>query len=88
MAIFAHTSLGCLYFQRDQISHEKGISCGKYKYPVWAEVLGWFVVGLPMICIPWYAVFRITKETGSLKEVKPCEFVLELICGRKLNWCW
>ena len=44
---------------------EKVITYEKYKYPLWAEVLGCFMAGLQMICIPWYVVFRISKETGS-----------------------
>ena len=48
---------------------EKGITYEKYKYPVWAEVFGWLVAALPMVCIPAYAIFRITKATGTFKEV-------------------
>ena len=64
---------------------EKVITYAKYKYPLWAEVLGYFMAGLQIIYIPGYVVFRISKETGSLKEVKPREIVLESICGSKLN---
>jgi solute carrier family 6 dopamine transporter-like protein 3 len=49
---------------------EKGITYEEYKYPVWAEVLGWFIAGLPMFCIPAYAVWKILRTPGSLKEVK------------------
>ena len=48
---------------------EKGITYEKYRYPIWAEVLGWFVAGLPMFCIPAYAAWKILSAEGTLKEV-------------------
>ena len=48
---------------------DKGITYEKYKYPAWAEVLGWFVAGLPMFCIPAYATWKIFRTDGNLKEV-------------------
>jgi hypothetical protein len=48
---------------------EKGITYEKYRYPVWAEILGWFIAGLPMFCIPAYAVWKIIHTEGTLIEV-------------------
>ncbi|CAB3999928.1 Sodium- and chloride-dependent GABA transporter 1 [Paramuricea clavata] len=47
---------------------EKGITYEKYRYPVWAEILGWFIAGLPMLCIPAYAVWKIIHTEGTLIE--------------------
>ena len=49
---------------------EKGITYEKKRYPIWAEVLGWFIAGVPMFLIPAYAIYKIIRTDGTLKEVK------------------
>lgn len=49
---------------------EKGITYETtYRYPVWAEVLGWCIAALPMVCIPAYAMLKILQTSGTIKEV-------------------
>ncbi|XP_046849414.1 sodium- and chloride-dependent GABA transporter 1-like isoform X2 [Xenia sp. Carnegie-2017] len=48
---------------------EKGITYETtYRYPVWAEVLGWCIAALPMVCIPAYAMLKILQTSGTIKE--------------------
>lgn len=38
---------------------------GKYHYPVWAVILGWFISSLSILCIPLYAIYTFTKKPGN-----------------------
>lgn len=41
-----------------------------YLYPDWAQAAGWLLALSSMIAVPAYAVFSISKEEGSLSEVR------------------
>jgi solute carrier family 6 GABA transporter-like protein 1 len=48
----------------------KPITYGKsYKYPPWAESLGFCMSFSSMIWVPAYAIYYILATPGSLKEV-------------------
>jgi solute carrier family 6 GABA transporter-like protein 6/8/11/12/13 len=38
---------------------------GSYRYPVWAETLGWIIASLSLICIPAQAVAVILQTEGN-----------------------
>jgi len=39
-----------------------------YPYPVWAQTFGWLLAVSSMVSVPAYAIYRICRETGTLKE--------------------
>jgi len=41
----------------------------EYVYPWWGELLGWCMAFSSMLVIPIYAVYKITNNKGTLKEV-------------------
>lgn len=38
---------------------------GAYKYPKWAEILGWMIASLSLVCIPAFAIVVIVRAEGS-----------------------
>lgn len=46
------------------------LSYGDYKYPGWAEVIGWLLTLSSVIMIPVVAVISLYKTKGTFKEVK------------------
>ncbi|KAJ9601472.1 hypothetical protein L9F63_000389, partial [Diploptera punctata] len=38
---------------------------GAYKYPAWAETLGWIIASLSLLCIPAFAVIVILRTEGN-----------------------
>ena len=40
-----------------------------YMYPSWAQAFGWLLALSSMIIVPAYAAYRISRETGTIKEV-------------------
>jgi len=48
-----------------------GISYAGYKYPPWAEFVGWMLCIVSILCVPGYAIYRYKKlpEGGTFKEV-------------------
>lgn len=43
----------------------------QYQYPTWAQVLGWIIASLSLLCIPVYAIVVIIRSPGnSLREVR------------------
>ncbi|XP_063226082.1 sodium- and chloride-dependent GABA transporter ine [Bacillus rossius redtenbacheri] len=38
---------------------------GVYKYPLWAEALGWFIASLSLMCIPAFAVIVFVRSEGN-----------------------
>ncbi|XP_033212100.1 sodium- and chloride-dependent GABA transporter ine isoform X2 [Belonocnema kinseyi] len=61
---------------------------GEYKYPFWAETIGWGIASLSLICIPAFAICVLFRAEGkSLSEkiknsVKP-HFEACTICGQE-----
>ena len=49
-----------------------GLSLGDYKYPAWAEAVGWGLCLASVLCVPGYAIYRIFSEGSSrpISEVK------------------
>ncbi|KAH3833324.1 hypothetical protein DPMN_106630 [Dreissena polymorpha] len=41
-------------------------------YPDWSEILGWCLSLAPCVCIPTFAVWTLSKETGTLFERIKC----------------
>ena len=39
-----------------------------YEYPVWAELIGWFLALSSMLCIPVYAIYKWTVTPGTFDE--------------------
>ncbi|OQV24309.1 Sodium- and chloride-dependent GABA transporter 2 [Hypsibius exemplaris] len=39
-----------------------------YTYPEWAQASGWLLALSSMISVPAYAIYRISRESGSVKE--------------------
>ena len=51
----------------------KGVSYGKQKYPVWAEVIGWFMACSSMAMVPLWAIITLIRTKGdSFAEVSIC----------------
>ena len=48
----------------------KPVTLGSYDYPVWADVLGFFMSVTIVISIPAYAVYAIWSEDGSFLQVQ------------------
>jgi hypothetical protein len=46
------------------------ITYGPYVYPTGANVIGWFIAGSSIICIPLFAVYGFLTTSGSPMEVK------------------
>lgn len=38
---------------------------GEYKYPWWAEAIGWGIASLSLICIPACAIYEFIKANGN-----------------------
>ena len=41
-----------------------------YLYPVWGEVIGWFLGLSSMLIIPGYAIYKLAVTPGTLREVR------------------
>lgn len=39
-----------------------------YEYPIWAHVIGYFMAGSSMVCIPIYAIWLWVKTPGTTQE--------------------
>lgn len=45
------------------------ITYGPYVYPTGANVIGWFIAGSSIMCIPLFAVYGFLTTSGSPMEV-------------------
>ena len=49
----------------------EGMSLGDYKYPAWAEVIGWLVALMSMLLIPGFAIYEVYHARGlTLRQVE------------------
>ncbi|XP_023248599.1 sodium- and chloride-dependent GABA transporter ine-like isoform X2 [Copidosoma floridanum] len=61
---------------------------GKYKYPWWAEALGWGIASLSLVCIPAFAVYVFFRAEGTTfyeklyNSIKPSFEACE-VCGQE-----
>lgn len=46
----------------------KGVVYGKYKYPDWAEVIGWMLACLSILWVPGVAVYKFATTPGTARE--------------------
>ena len=42
-----------------------------YKYPAWANALGWCIACSSTACIPLLAIIQIARTPGTFKQVPP-----------------
>ena len=42
-----------------------GLSLGDYKYPVWAELVGWGLCLASILFVPGYAIYRLFSDRSS-----------------------
>lgn len=38
---------------------------GVYKYPWWAEAIGWGIASLSLMCIPAFAIYVLVNSEGA-----------------------
>ncbi|XP_012241910.1 sodium- and chloride-dependent GABA transporter ine isoform X1 [Bombus impatiens] len=61
---------------------------GEYKYPWWAEAIGWGIASLSLICIPAFAIYEFIRANGNTcaeklrNSIKP-HFEACKICGQE-----
>ena len=46
---------------------------GDYKFPRWADAMGWLMTLCSVIWIPIWAGYLVKRQTGSWKQVRPRE---------------
>ncbi|CAL7933815.1 unnamed protein product [Xylocopa violacea] len=61
---------------------------GEYRYPLWAEAIGWGIASLSLICIPAFAIYEFVRANGNTcveklqSSIKP-HFEACKICGQE-----
>ena len=58
--------LGIFLFSLSQWS---GVTYGKYRYPLWAEFVGWMFALSSILFIPAFAIYQLLTTPGNLMEV-------------------
>ena len=57
-----------------------GVSYGDYKYPPWAEFIGWLLALSSMLLIPGVAIWQLYRTPGTFMEVSAPE-LWSVICS-------
>ena len=39
------------------------------RYPLWANLIGWFLCLSSFLCVPFWALYELLKRKGSLQKV-------------------
>ena len=65
-----------------------GVWYGKYKYPDWAECIGWILALSSMMWILGVAVYKLAKQRGTIVErlrqlTRPSKEVMRAIAKRE-----
>ncbi|KAF6778328.1 hypothetical protein AHF37_01972 [Paragonimus kellicotti] len=71
--VFLHLQFNIVY----GLSNYQNLQMGDYKYPLWANVVGWALSLTSMLAIPVVAVYQLCITPGTLFEV----------CHTKSNSC-
>ena len=64
------------------LSQWGGVSYGDYKYPPWAEFVGWMFALSSMLFIPGFAIYQILRTPGNLVDVSTFSIVFNLVFMR------
>jgi amino acid transporter len=50
------------------------VTYAKYRFPKWAEYIGWCIALSSILAIPIYAIILFARQSGTFKEVR-CFFL-------------
>ncbi|KAI8511750.1 Sodium- and chloride-dependent GABA transporter 1 [Branchiostoma belcheri] len=86
----------CLYFRFTfffSLVQYKRLKYVDYLYPVWGEVIGWFLGLSSMLVIPGYAIYKLAVTPGTLRErfwatVRPVTWTACSRYGGGPAWFW
>lgn len=42
---------------------------GTYVYPLWANILGWFIATISLSLIPLFVLYKMARGEGTLQQV-------------------
>ncbi|KAA3680133.1 uncharacterized protein DEA37_0002641 [Paragonimus westermani] len=75
--MFIHLQFNIVY----GLSNYQNLQMGDYKYPIWANVIGWALSLTSMLAIPVVAVYQLCITPGTLFErfrilIQPCPSLL------------
>ena len=52
------------------LCYHESLVIGDYRYPLWADVVGWAIALSSMLMIPILSIAQLSMTPGTLKEVK------------------
>ena len=64
--------------------HYTRLTLGSYVYPYWAEILGWILAAMSLICIPMWMIITFVQLCRN--KVSYLKFLFS-ICTTILNSC-
>ena len=48
----------------------EAVKYNDYVYPIWAQVLGFFIVASSLVWVPAYAIYYLYKQKKPLREAR------------------